>query len=88
MGFEPGRAGADAAATAAGEAAQEAWAALLKLAEQRQDRQPPQRRDGLRPPRLHPATRCTTCRRAALPFYGPDGIRKAVGGTGTRLALG
>ena len=25
---------------------------------------------------------------AAVPFYGPDGIRKAAGGMGTRLALG
>lgn len=24
----------------------------------------------------------------AQPFYGPDGIRKAAGGTGTRLGLG
>lgn len=87
MGFEPGRAGADAAATAAGVAAQETWAALLQLAEAAKAGN---RRNGAMVHGHLDFTRNALhyLQAAALPFYGPDGIRKAVGGTGTRLALG
>jgi flagella synthesis protein FlgN len=87
MGFEPGRAGADAAATAAGATAQEAWAALLQLAE---SAKAGNRRNGAM---VHGHLEFTRnalhyLQAAAPPFYGPDGIRRAVSGTGTRLALG
>jgi flagella synthesis protein FlgN len=87
MGFEPGRAGADAAATAAGTAAQEAWAALLELADKAKAGN---RRNGAMVHGHLDFTRNALhyLQAAALPFYGPDGIRKAVGGTGTRRALG
>ncbi|VTU26630.1 FlgN protein [Variovorax sp. PBS-H4] len=87
MGFEPGRAGADAAAAATGTTAQEAWAALLQLAEQAKAGN---RRNGAMVHGHLDFTRNALhyLQAAALPFYGPDGIRKAVGGTGTRLALG
>ena len=87
MGFEPGRAGADAAATAAGTTAQEAWAALLQLAERAKAGN---RRNGAMVHGHLDFTRNALhyLQAAALPFYGPDGIRKAVGGMGTRLALG
>jgi len=87
MGFEPGRAGADAAATAAGAAAHEAWAALLQLAE---SAKAGNRRNGAMVHGHLDYTRDALhyLQAGALPFYGPDGIRKAVGGTGTRLALG
>lgn len=87
MGFEPGHAGADAAATAAGEAAQAAWVALLQLAE---SAKAGNRRNGAL---VHSHLAFTGnalhyLQAAAVPFYGPDGIRKAAGGMGTRLALG
>ena len=87
MGFEPGRAGADAAAASAGAAAQEAWACLLELAERAKAGN---RRNGAMVHGHLDFTRNALhyLQAAALPFYGPDGIRKAVGGTGTRLALG
>lgn len=87
MGFEPGRAGADAAATVAGPAAQETWAALLQLAERAQT---DNRRNGTMVHGQLDFTRNALhyLQATALPFYGPDGIRRAVGGTGTRLALG
>ncbi|MEJ7687457.1 MAG: flagellar protein FlgN [Variovorax sp.] len=86
-GFEPGRAGAAAAAAADGEASSAAWAALLDAAERaRTDN----RRNGamvfshldFTQDALH------YLQAGAKPFYGPDGICKAGGGTGTKLAVG
>jgi flagellar biosynthesis protein FlgN len=87
LGFEPGRAGADAAAAAGGEAMQEAWTALLELAERA--------RTGNREigamvyGHLDFTQNAIDYLQASKkPFYGPDGIRKAAGASGTRLALG
>lgn len=86
-GFEPGRAGADAAAAADGEASLAAWTALVGLAQQaRADN----RRNGsmvytqldLTQNALH------YLQAGAQPFYGPDGIRKSASSAGTRLAVG
>ena len=87
MGFEPGRAGADAAATAAGPTAQQTWAELLALAERAKE---DNRRNGSMVHNQLDFTRDALhyLQATALPFYGPDGIRRAVGGSGTRLALG
>jgi len=87
LGFEPGRAGADAAAAAEGEAAQQAWAALLAFAERAKA---DNHRNGAMVYGHLDFTQGALhyLQAAALPFYGPDGIRKAVGGAGTRLALG
>ncbi|WP_256856745.1 flagella synthesis protein FlgN [Variovorax sp. KK3] len=87
MGFEPGRAGADAAAGAAGDTARQTWAELLALAERAKS---DNRRNGTM---LHGQLDFTRdalhyLQATALPFYGPDGVRKAVGGVGTRLARG
>ncbi|OUL98616.1 flagellar biosynthesis protein FlgN [Variovorax sp. JS1663] len=87
MGFEPGRAGADAAATAAGATARQTWAELLTLAERAKAGN---HRNGSMVHGQLDFTRNALhyLQATALPFYGPDGIRRAVGGGGTRLALG
>jgi flagella synthesis protein FlgN len=87
MGFEPGRAGADAAAIAAGPTAQKTWAELLALAERAKA---DNRRNGSMVHSQLDFTRDALhyLQATALPFYGPDGVRRAVGGSGTRLALG
>ena len=87
MGFEPGRDGADAAAAAAGAAAQQTWATLLELAERAKAGN---RRNGAMVHGQLDFTRNALhyLQATALPFYGPDGIRRAVGGSGNRLALG
>lgn len=86
-GFEPGRAGADAAAAADGEASLAAWTALVELAQQaRADN----RRNGSMVYSLLDFTQNALhyLQASAQPFYGPDGIRKSASGTGTRLAVG
>ena len=87
MGFEPGRAGADAAAMAAGPTAQQTWTELLALAERAKA---DNRRNGsMVHGQLDFARDALHYLQAtALPFYGPDGVRRAVGGMGTRLARG
>ncbi len=87
-GFEPGRAGAEAAAAADGTAAQAAWHALIELAGQAREGN---RRNGtmvysqldFTQNALHylQAT-------SAPPVYGPDGIRRTAAGPGTRIAAG
>ncbi|CAN7310871.1 flagellar protein FlgN [Variovorax sp. LjRoot290] len=87
LGFEPGRAGADEAAAAAGEASQEAWTALLELADRAKadNRQIGSMVYG----HLDFTQNALDYLQASKqPFYGPDGIRKAAGASGTRLALG
>lgn len=87
LGFAPGRAGADAAAAADGEASQEAWAALLQVAAQA--RADNHRNGSMVFSHLDFTQGALNHLQAgAQPFYGPDGIRKAAGGTSTRLALG
>jgi len=86
-GFEPGRAGADAAAAADGEASLAAWTALVELAQQaRTDN----RRNGSMVYSQLDFTQNALhyLQASAQPFYGPDGIRKSASGTGTRLAVG
>jgi flagellar biosynthesis protein FlgN len=86
-GFEPGRAGADAAAAADGEASLAAWTALVELAEQaRADN----RRNGSMVYSQLDFTQNALhyLQASAQPFYGPDGIRKPASGMGTRLAVG
>ncbi|MET3444546.1 flagella synthesis protein FlgN [Variovorax paradoxus] len=86
-GFEPGRAGADAAAAADGEASLAAWRTLMELAQQaRADN----RRNGSMVYSQLDFTQNALhyLQASAQPFYGPDGIRRAAGGTGTRLAVG
>ncbi|GAA4332199.1 hypothetical protein GCM10023165_06770 [Variovorax defluvii] len=87
MGFEPGRAGADAAATAAGATARETWTALLALAERAKAGN---HHNGSMVHGQLDFTRNALhyLQATALPFYGPDGIRRAVGGSGNRLAVG
>ena len=87
LGFEPGRAGADEAAAAAGEASQAAWMALLELAERANagNRQIGAMVYG----HLDFTQNALDYLQASQqPFDGPDGIRKAAGASGTRLALG
>ncbi|WP_235510068.1 flagella synthesis protein FlgN [Variovorax sp. Root473] len=87
LGFAPGRAGADAAATAGGAPTRQAWRALLALAEDARNRN------------LHNGTLVYAhldftqqalhfLQARAQPFYGPDGVRKTQPGAGTRLAAG
>lgn len=87
QGLPSGRAGADAAAAAGGEAVQQAWQALLERAEQAS---------------LHNRRNGTTVythldftqqalgvlKASGQPFYGPDGSRRAGTGAGNRLAQG
>jgi flagella synthesis protein FlgN len=86
-GFEPGPAGANAAAAAHGPAASQAWSGLLALAERA-------RAHNLRNGTIVCAQLDFTqkalnfLQASAQHFYGPDGIRKTTAGAGTRLALG
>jgi flagellar biosynthesis/type III secretory pathway chaperone len=75
------------AAAAAGEASQEAWTALLELADRAKagNRQIGAMVYG----HLDFTQNALDYLQASQqPFYGPDGIRKAAGASGTRLALG
>jgi flagella synthesis protein FlgN len=86
-GFEPGRAGAEAAAAADGEASFAAWMALVELAERaRADN----RRNGSMVYNQLDFTQNALhyLQASAQPFYGPDGTRKTASGMGTRLAVG
>ena len=86
-GFEPGRAGADAAAAADGEASLAAWTALVELAQQaRADN----RRNGSMVYSQLDFTQNALhyLQASAQPFYGPNGIRTPASGMGTRLAVG
>ncbi|MBT2337275.1 flagellar protein FlgN [Variovorax paradoxus] len=86
-GFEPGRAGADAAAAADGEASLAVWKALVELAQQAKACN---RRNGSMVYRQLDFTQNALhyLQASAQPFYGPDGIRKAANAAGTRLAVG
>lgn len=86
-GFEPGRAGADAAAAADGEASLAAWTALVELAQQAKAGN---RRNGAMVYSQLDFTQNALhyLQAGAQPFYGPDGIRKAASAAGTRLAVG
>ncbi|MDQ0589455.1 flagella synthesis protein FlgN [Variovorax paradoxus] len=86
-GFEPGRAGANAAAAADGEASLAAWTALVELAQQAKACN---RRNGSMVYSQLDFTQNALhyLQASAQPFYGPDGIRKAASAAGTRLAVG
>lgn len=87
LGFEPGRAGADAAAAAGGETTLHAWAALLELAEQA--RLHNLRNGSIVYTHLDFTQKALHFLQSSVQlFYGPDGTRKTVAGAGTRLALG
>lgn len=87
LGFEPGRAGADAAAATGGPDVTQAWAALLELAGQA-------RGHNLRNGSMVYAHLDFTqqalhfLQASAQLFYGPDGVRKTQAGSGNRLAAG
>jgi flagella synthesis protein FlgN len=86
LGFEPGPAGADAAAAAAGEATREAWTTLLALAEDAKARN--LRNGSMVHTHLDFTQRALHFLQSSVQlFYGPDGIRKTAGGR-NRLALG
>ena len=87
MGFGPGRTGADAAASAGGEACQQIWMSLLTLAEKARDSN---RRNGTMVFTHLDFTQnaINFLQAGAQPFYGPDGVRKTTNGLRTRLALG
>jgi flagella synthesis protein FlgN len=87
LGFAGGRAGADAAAQAGGEATCTAWAALLGLAERAKAAN--RRNASMVFGHLDFTQNALRfLRDSGQQFYGPDGARKAPGGAGTRLALG
>ena len=87
LGFEPGRAGADAAAAAGGETTRQAWAELLELAEQARVHN--LRNGSIVYMHLDFTQKALHFLQSSVQlFYGPDGIRKTAAGAGTRLALG
>lgn len=87
LGFEPGRAGADAAAAAGGVPMQEAWAALLGFATQARDHN--MRNGSMVYAHLDFTQQALHFLQASAQlFYGPDGVRKTQAGAGTRLAAG
>lgn len=87
LGFEPGPAGADAAAAAAGEATKQAWSALLELAEEAKARN--LRNGSMVHTHLDFTQRALHFLQSSVQlFYGPDGVRKTAAGGGNRLALG
>lgn len=86
LGFEPGPAGADAAAAAAGEATRQAWTSLLELAEEAKARN--LRNGSMVHTHLDFTQRALHFLQSSVQlFYGPDGTRRTAGG-GNRLALG
>lgn len=86
LGFEPGRAGADAAAAAGGEATAHAWAALLELADEAKARN--LRNGSIVYTHIDFTQKALHFLQSSVQlFYGPDG-RKTAAGLGTRLALG
>ena len=86
-GFEPGRAGAGAAAAADGGASLAAWAGRVELAQQAKACN---RRNGSMVYSQLDFTQNALhyLQAGTQPFYGPDGIRKAASAAGTRLAVG
>jgi flagella synthesis protein FlgN len=87
LGFEPGSAGANAAAAASGDATREAWASLLELAEQAKARN--LRNGSIVYTHLDFTHKALHFLQSSVQlFYGPDGSRKTAAGIGTRLALG
>jgi flagella synthesis protein FlgN len=87
LGFEPGRAGADAAAAAGGETTRQAWAALLQLAERARVHN--LRNGSIVYTHLDFTQKALHFLQSSMQlFYGPDGIRKTAAAAGTRLALG
>ncbi|MDH6591142.1 flagella synthesis protein FlgN [Variovorax sp. TBS-050B] len=87
-GFEPGRAGGDAAAAADGDASLAAWNELLDLAQQA--RAGNRQNGAMVYGQIEFTQNALNYLQAtsAQPFYGPDGIRRAGSGTGTRIAVG
>ncbi|WP_198088772.1 flagella synthesis protein FlgN [Variovorax sp. E3] len=87
LGYEPGRAGADAAAAAGGPEVGQAWAELLVLAVQARSHN--MRNGSLVYAHLDFTQQALHFLQASAQlFYGPDGVRKTQSGSGTRLALG
>ncbi|MBO9515606.1 MAG: flagellar protein FlgN [Variovorax sp.] len=87
LGFEPGPAGADAAAAAGGEATRQAWAALLELAEKARAHN--LRNGSIVYTHLDFTQKALHFLQSSVQlFYGPDGSRKAASSGGTRLAMG
>ncbi|MDM0074644.1 flagellar protein FlgN [Variovorax sp. J2P1-59] len=86
LGFEPGAAGADAAAAAGGEATRQAWTALLELAERA--RALNLRNGSIVYTHLDFTQKALHFLQSSVQlFYGPDGVRKT-SSNGTRLAMG
>jgi flagella synthesis protein FlgN len=86
LGFEPGPAGADAAAAAAGEATRHAWASLLELAERARAHN--LRNGSIVYTHLDFTQKALHFLQSSVQlFYGRDGIRKTTS-NGTRLAMG
>jgi flagella synthesis protein FlgN len=86
-GFEPGRAGADAAAAAGGAAMQKAWSELLVLAVEARSHN--MRNGSMVYAHLDFTQQALHFLQASAQlFYGPDGVRKTQAGAGTRLAAG
>jgi flagella synthesis protein FlgN len=86
LGFEPGPAGADAAAAAGGEATRQAWTTLLELAERARAHN--LRNGSIVYTHLDFTQKALHFLQSSVQlFYGPDGIRKTTS-NGTRLAMG
>jgi flagella synthesis protein FlgN len=87
LGYAAGRSGADAVAVAGGEAAQDAWNALLKRAAQAHAAN---HRNGVMVHTHLDFTResLNFLKASGLPLYGPDGNHNAGTGGGTHLGLG
>jgi flagellar biosynthesis protein FlgN len=87
LGFEPGRDGADAAASAAGAQTREVWDQLLVLAEEAKAAN--HRNGSMVYTHLDFTQKALNFLQASAQlFYGPDGIRKTASGGGNRLAMG
>ncbi len=87
LGFEPGRAGADATANTDGATTRQAWENLLVLAEKARANN--HRNGSMVYTHLDFTQRALHILQAgAQLFYGPDGVRKTAAGAGTYLALG
>lgn len=87
LGYEPGRAGASAAASAAGAATEQAWKSLLQLAEQA--RIANRRNGSMVYSHLDFTQRALHFLQASTElFYGPDGVRKPTSSLRGHLALG
>jgi flagellar biosynthesis protein FlgN len=87
LGFKTDRSGADAAATAGGQALQNAWLKLWECAAQAYERN---HRNGVMIHAHLDFTRqsISFLKASGKPLYGPDGTHNAAGGGGNSLALG